>query len=110
MQCIASCGKGRAIQQPICVRSNWDSGMSRNGPIPIPALSLSDKQADARSNSTKENIMFKALVPLLHNRAVLITLALIEDDKIRVSIVPNQINEDENDALTNLIWITETIE
>jgi PRTRC genetic system protein E len=71
---------------------------------------LSDKQADASSNSTKENLMFKELVPLLRNRAVLITLALVEDDKIRVSVVPKKIKEDENDALTTPFWFTGTAE
>src|SRR5260370_9782465 len=54
MRYIASCGKGITIQPLMCVRSNWDSGMSLNGPIPIPALLLSDKPADALRNSTKE--------------------------------------------------------
>src|SRR5260370_16840080 len=100
MERIASGGKCRMIKQAICVRSNWDSGMSTNGPIPIPALSLSDKLADVRSTLTKENLMFKELVPLLRNRVVLLTLTLVEDHKLRVSVVPKKIKQDENDALT----------
>jgi PRTRC genetic system protein E len=54
--------------------------------------------------------MFKELVPLLRNRVVLMTLALVEDDKIRVSVSPKKIKEDENDALTIPVVITGTVE
>jgi len=54
--------------------------------------------------------MFKELVPLLRNRVVLMTLALVEDDKIRVSVAPKKIKEDENDALTIPVVITGTVE
>jgi PRTRC genetic system protein E len=54
--------------------------------------------------------MFKELVPLLRNRVVLMTLALVEDDKIRVSVVPKKIKEDENDALTTPVAFTGTPE
>jgi PRTRC genetic system protein E len=54
--------------------------------------------------------MFKELVPLLRNRVVLITLALVEDDNIRVSVVPKKIKEDENDALTTPVAFTGTPE
>jgi PRTRC genetic system protein E len=54
--------------------------------------------------------MFKELVPLLRNRVVLMTLALVEDDNIRVSVVPKKIKEDENDALTIPVSITGTAE
>ena len=54
--------------------------------------------------------MFKELVPLLSNRVVLMTLSLVEDDKIRVSVVPKKIKEDENDALTTPVAFTGTAE
>jgi PRTRC genetic system protein E len=54
--------------------------------------------------------MFKELVPLLRNRVVLMTLALVDDDKIRVSVVPKKIKEDENDALTTPVAFTGTPE
>jgi len=54
--------------------------------------------------------MFKELVPLLRNRVVLLTLTLVEDDKIRVSVVPKKIKEDENDALTTPVSFTGTAE
>jgi PRTRC genetic system protein E len=54
--------------------------------------------------------MFKELVPLLRNRVVLMTLTLVEDDKIRVSVVPKKIKEDENDALTTPVSFTGTAE
>jgi PRTRC genetic system protein E len=54
--------------------------------------------------------MFKELVPLLRNRVVLMTLALVEDDKIRVSVVPKKIKEDESDALTTPVSFTGTAE
>jgi PRTRC genetic system protein E len=54
--------------------------------------------------------MFKELVPLLRNRVVLMTLALVEDDKIRVSVLPKKIKEDENDALTTPVSFTGTAE
>jgi PRTRC genetic system protein E len=54
--------------------------------------------------------MFKELVPLLRNRVVLLTLTLVEDDKIRVSVVPKKIKEDENDALTTPVSFSGTAE
>lgn len=54
--------------------------------------------------------MFRELMPLLRNRAVLMTLTLIEDDKIRVTIVPKKLKEDENAALTTPVMITGTTE
>jgi len=54
--------------------------------------------------------MFKELVPLLRNRVVLMTLTLVEDDKIRVSVVPKKIKEDESDALTTPVSFTGTAE
>jgi PRTRC genetic system protein E len=54
--------------------------------------------------------MFKELTPLLRNRVVLMTLTLAEDDKIRVSIAPKRIKEDENSALTTPVMMTATAE
>jgi hypothetical protein len=45
--------------------------------------------------------MFKELVPLLRNRVVLMTLALVEDDKIRVSVVPKKIGHVHSSGGTN---------
>lgn len=54
--------------------------------------------------------MFKELVPVLRQRAVLITIAVIEDDKIRLNVVPKKLRDGENRALTTPISITGTAE
>lgn len=54
--------------------------------------------------------MFKELMPLLRNRAVLMTLSLVEDDTIRVTVVPKKLKDDENAALTTPFMITGSAE
>jgi hypothetical protein len=44
--------------------------------------------------------MFKELVPYLRKRAVLLTVTHIEDDQIRVNVIPQKIKDGENTALT----------
>jgi hypothetical protein len=41
-----------------------------------------------QSNSIRSEIMFKELLPVLRDRAVLLTVTLVEADQIRVNIVP----------------------
>ena len=52
--------------------------------------------------------MFRELAPLLRQRAVLLTLTHLEDDEIRVNIIPKQIATGENAALTTPFSITGT--
>lgn len=54
--------------------------------------------------------MFKELVPILRHRAVLMTVTFIEDDQIRVNVVPKKLKEGENNALTTPLTITATAE
>jgi len=44
--------------------------------------------------------MFKELGPLLRQRTVIMILTRLEDDTIRVNVIPRKLNESENDALT----------
>jgi PRTRC genetic system protein E len=44
--------------------------------------------------------MFQQLVPLLRQRSVLLTVTLVEDDQVRVNVMPKKIAESENTALT----------
>jgi PRTRC genetic system protein E len=44
--------------------------------------------------------MFKELGPLLRQRTVVMILTRLEDDTIRVNVIPRKLNESENDALT----------
>ncbi|MGA9673614.1 MAG: PRTRC system protein E [Terracidiphilus sp.] len=44
--------------------------------------------------------MFKELGPLLRQRTVVLILTRLEDDTIRVNVIPRKLNESENDALT----------
>ena len=49
--------------------------------------------------------MFKELGPLLRQRTVVLILTRLEDDTIRVNVIPRKLNESENDALTTpLAW------
>jgi PRTRC genetic system protein E len=52
--------------------------------------------------------MFQQLVPLLRQRSVLLTLASVEDDQIRVNVIPKKLKEGENNALTTPMSFTGT--
>jgi PRTRC genetic system protein E len=54
--------------------------------------------------------MFKELVPVLRDRAVLLTVTLVDADQIRVNIVPKKLKEGDNDALTTPLSVTGTAE
>jgi len=54
--------------------------------------------------------MFKELVPILRNRAVLMTATALEDDQIRVNVVPKKIKDGDHDALTTPLSVTGTAE
>lgn len=54
--------------------------------------------------------MFKELVPILRQRAVLLTVTLLEEEQIRVNIVPKKIKDGDNDALTTPLSVTGTAE
>ena len=50
--------------------------------------------------------MFKELAPLLRQRAVLLTVTHLEDDQIRVNVIPQRIKDSENAALTTPLTVT----
>jgi PRTRC genetic system protein E len=52
--------------------------------------------------------MFSQLVPLLRQRSVLLTVTSLEDDQIRVNVIPKKLKEGENDALTTPMSFTGT--
>ena len=54
--------------------------------------------------------MFKELAPYLRQRAVLLTVTHIEDDQIRVNVIPQKLKDGENVALTTPLTITGTAE
>ena len=54
--------------------------------------------------------MFKELVPILRNRAVLMTATALDDDQIRVNVVPKKMKDGVNDALTTPLSVTGTAE
>jgi PRTRC genetic system protein E len=54
--------------------------------------------------------MFKELGPLLRQRTVVIILTRLEDDTIRVNVIPRKLNESENDALTTPLSVAGTAE
>ena len=54
--------------------------------------------------------MFKELAPVLRDRAVLLTVTLVDADQIRVNIVPKKLKDGDNDALTTPLSITGTAE
>ena len=54
--------------------------------------------------------MFKELAPLLRQRAVLLTLTHLEDEQIRVNVIPQKIKDSENTALTTPLSVTGTSE
>jgi len=52
--------------------------------------------------------MFKELAPYLRQRAVLLTVTRLEDEQIRVNIVPQKLKDGENAALTTPLTVTGT--
>jgi PRTRC genetic system protein E len=54
--------------------------------------------------------MFKELVPILRHRAVLMTITSIEEDQIRVNVVPKKLKDGDNNALTTPVTVTGTAE
>ncbi len=54
--------------------------------------------------------MFKELAPVLRDRAVLLTVTLVDADQIRVNIVSKKLKDGDNDALTTPLSVTGTAE
>src|ERR1035441_1058424 len=54
--------------------------------------------------------MFKELLPVLRDRAVLLTVTLVETDQIRVNVVPKKLKDGDNDALTTPLSVTGSAE
>lgn len=54
--------------------------------------------------------MFKELAPFLRQRAVLLTVTHLEDDQIRVNVIPQKIKDGENAALTTPLTVTASAE
>ena len=54
--------------------------------------------------------MFKELVPILRSRAVLMTVTALDDDQIRVNVVPKKMKDGDHDALTTPLSVTGTAE
>lgn len=52
--------------------------------------------------------MFQQLVPLLRQCSVLLAVTLVEDDQVRVNVMPKKIAEGENTALTTPMSFTGT--
>jgi len=52
--------------------------------------------------------MFKELAPYLRQRAVLLTVTHIEEDQIRVNVIPQKVKDGENVALTTPLSVTGT--
>lgn len=50
--------------------------------------------------------MFKELAPYLRQRAVLLTVTYLEEDQIRVNVIPQKIKDGENAALTTPLTVT----
>jgi len=54
--------------------------------------------------------MFKELAPYLRQRAVLLTVTHLENEQIRVNIVPQKLKDGENAALTTPLTVTGSAE
>ena len=54
--------------------------------------------------------MFKELAPYLRQRAVLLTVTHVQDDQIRVNVIPQKLKDGENAALTTPLTVTGTAE
>jgi PRTRC genetic system protein E len=54
--------------------------------------------------------MFKELAPYLRQRAVLLTVTHLEEDQIRVNVIPQKLKDGENAALTTPLSLTGSAE
>jgi PRTRC genetic system protein E len=54
--------------------------------------------------------VFKELAPYLRQRAVLLTVTRLEEDQIRVNVIPQKLKDGENLALTTPLSVTGTAE
>jgi len=54
--------------------------------------------------------MFKELAPYLRQRAVMLTVTYLEEDQIRVNVIPKKLKDGENAALTTPLSVTGTAE
>ncbi len=54
--------------------------------------------------------MFKELAPYLRQRAVLLTITHLEEEEIRVNVIPKKLKDGENTALTTPLSVTGTAE
>lgn len=54
--------------------------------------------------------MFKELAPYLRQRAVLLTVTRLEEDQIRLNVIPQKLKDGENAALTTPLTVTGTAE
>jgi len=54
--------------------------------------------------------MFQQLVPLLRQRSVLFTVTLLEEDQVRVNVMPKKLADSENTALTTPMSFTGSAE
>ena len=54
--------------------------------------------------------MFKELSPILRQRAVLLTVTHLDEDQIRVNIIPQKIKDGENSALATPLSVSGTAE
>ena len=52
--------------------------------------------------------MFKELAPYLRQRAVLLTVTHLEEDQIRINVIPQKLKDGENAALTTPLTVTGT--
>src|SRR3984957_10008066 len=52
--------------------------------------------------------MFQQLVPLLRQRSVLLTVTALEEDQIRVNVLPKRLADGENASLTTPMSFTRT--
>src|ERR1700735_2821239 len=64
----------------------------------------------ADSTQLERRTMFVELLPILKNRSVMLTLALVNDKAIRVNVIPKRLMESDSgdDALTTPLTVTGT--
>jgi PRTRC genetic system protein E len=68
---------------------------------------------DCRRNEAllkEKSKMFKELAPFLRQRAVLVTITHLDEDQIRVNVIPQKIKDGDNTALTTPLTVTGTAE
>src|SRR5205823_7571327 len=91
--------RNRTYERSAYRSPNVDEGPETQSPAPSSSLKQNAIRLPRSIQShPSEMPMFQQLVPLLRQRSVLLTVTSLEEDQIRVNVVPKKLADGENVA------------